>query len=137
MENILKNSWQYIMLIILKIKKDYLEKNTIYFIDNKKRLTKTIKLSNIFKENIYINEYIIIPYKLIYKSFEFYHYNKGYKVCLYLIKQIINAGYFINDIYRLNKKFFGNCVIWNQNKKNLSKKPAIVQTIADGPKDVY
>ena len=88
-----------------------------YSIDNNKRLTKTIKLSNIFKENNNIDEYIIILPKLINKVFEYYHYKSGHKRYFYLTKQIISAGYYINDIYRLSEKFIDNCVICNQNKK--------------------
>lgn len=66
-----------------------------------------------------------------------YHIKNGHKGYYNLINDIINDGFYIRGIYGKCKNAIRNCIVCNQNRKNIFKKPSVVQIVPQGPKDCY
>ena len=79
----------------------------------------------------------IIPPKYENSILKFYHYNNGHKGYLYLGRDIINAGFYFEQLYLKCNNYIKNCHICIPNKKNIFHKPALIQILTKGPKEVY
>ena len=108
-----------------------------YDIDNNNRLIKRILTTDLINNKKYLRENIVIPNKLVDDLVNIYHIFNGHKDYLNLGKDIIDAGYYIKNLYATCKKIIKECIYCNQNRKNIFRKPAIIQILPKGPRDVY
>ena len=82
-----------------------------YNIDEENRLIKTLKITNYYKTSEELKDLIIIPNDKINNVLNYFHSNNGHKGYLYLARNIISNGYYINNIYRICQDFIQNCYI--------------------------
>ena len=108
-----------------------------YDIDENKRLIKRILTTDILNKKTILKENIVIPNKFIKEIAITYHFINGHKCYLNLAKDIIDARYYIKNIYYICKIIIKDCIICNQNRKNLFRKPCAIQIIPKGLSDVY
>ena len=108
-----------------------------YNIDNFNRLNKRMIIKNIFFNHNQLKELLIIPNKYIKQILNYYHSKNGHKNYLILVNDIINAGFYCNNLYRLSRNYIKECIICCQNKKNIFKKPSQVNIFSNNPKDIY
>ena len=103
----------------LKSEKQLLRKKCKKYDINEKKIL--VKIMKIFDD---INE------KEKLKTFKY----KGY---LNLGYDILNNRYYFNNLYGKSIEYIKQCPICNQNKKNLYKKPGVIQIIRKARKDIY
>ena len=111
--------------------------NNKYYIDDNKRLVKKSFINNPISSKATIKELIVVPPKFIIKLLTIYHVKNGHKGIFNLVHDILNDKFYINNIYSLGKGIIKNCVIYSQNRKNIFRKPNIIQIVPKGPKYVY
>ena len=84
---------------------------------------------------IIIKDLLFLPEKYKDKVLDFFHNANGHKGYFYLGKDILLKGLYLKNLYRSYKFFIEKCIICTQNrKKNIFKKPAIIQIIPNGSK---
>jgi hypothetical protein len=105
-----------------------------FIIDDKKCLLKSIKKFNALTKSKIIKTLYVVPPKYINEIIHLYHIYSGHKGYHNLAFLINNEGYYIKGIYIKIKKEIKECIICNQNKKNIIKKPIIMQIIPKGPR---
>ena len=92
-------------------------------IDKFKRLIKIVSINNVFSGKNIIKELLVVPPKYITKLLNIYHIRNGHKGYFNLIYDILNDGFYINGIYIKCRDIIKKCVIYNQNRKNIFRKP--------------
>ena len=121
-----------------KSKKQIFRKKCVkYDIDENKRLIKRILITDILNKKTIHKENIVIPNKFIKDIVNTYHFINGHKCYLNLAKDIIDAGFYIKNIYSTCKNIIKDCIYCNQNRKNIFRKPCAIQIIPKGPRDVF
>ena len=103
----------------------------------KKRLIKKISKYEPNIQTNMINNYLVIQPKYDKELIELYHLKSGLKGINNFGQLISNDGYYIVGMYKLINQVIKDCIIYNQNKKNIFEKQNIVQIIPKGLKFEY
>ena len=100
-------------------------------------LVKIMKIFDDTNEKEKLKIFKIIPPKYINEILSYFHIKNGQKGYLNLVYDTLNNGYYFNNVYRKSIEFIKQCLICTQIKKNIFKKPGIIQIISKAPKDIY
>lgn len=84
-----------------------------------------------------IKELVVVPPKIINQFLKIFHIRNGHKGYINFVNDILDTGFYMNGIYKKAKKFNSLYVICNQNRKNIFRKPSILQIVPQISKEVY
>ena len=80
---------------------------------------------------------VVVPPKLINQFLKIFQIRNGHKGYINLVNDILDAGFYMNGIFKKTKKFISFYVICNQNRKNIFRKHSILQIVPKISKEVY
>lgn len=121
-----------------RLKKQLFRKTCAKFdIDKFKCLIKIVSINNVFSGKNIIKELLVVPPKYITKLLNIYHIRNGHKGYFNLVNDILNDGFYKNGIYIKCRDMNKNCVIFNQNRKNIFRKPVVYKLYLNYQKDIY